>query len=165
MPFTSGGAGGGGGAVTSVQITGDVGATGALAGAVNIAIIGGTNADTSVAGSTLTVNATAGAAHPVTTQTGPVTYSTTTADYFIICDVSGGDVTVNLPAVVAGDAGQTWAVIDNGSAGTNSIVLDANAVGGTTISGGPTPASNTLTFSTPSGALNVMTDGSTYFVY
>ncbi len=168
MPFTNkpGTGGGGGTGITSIGLTDGTTATSTLTtGAGVFGIIPGEGMTSSVTGFNIELAATGSGRKAVrNVDSGLSPAAVSTDNYFILCDVSGGDVTLRLPSIGASNIGDTWVVIDTGSAGpapgSNQVIIDAATTAGTTING-----SGTLTISTAQAAVNIMTDGTVFRVY
>ena len=159
MPFRSSGgsSGGGSGTVTSITVAADSGSGGSITSSGTITISGGTGVTTSVSGTDVTV--TSSASTSLTTVTKNTTDSpyTVSAEDVVFCDVSSGNLTVNLPSSPVD--GRVINLIDTGSATTSpgfQVTVDGN---GNTING-----QSSFTINGAYQSIEVIGNGSAYFI-
>jgi hypothetical protein len=99
-----------------------------------------------------------GIIHNLTTVTSP-TYTILSTDYFIAADSSANAITLTLPNTNTDEAGRTFIIKDvGGNAPTYSITIDGYQL--ETIDG-----ATSVDIDSPYGAVNLFTDGTSWFIY
>jgi hypothetical protein len=91
----------------------------------------------------------------LSTITRTASYTATATDYSIICNNTGGAITISLPAA-AGCAGRVY-VVKKVSAALNNVVIDPN--GAETIDGAAT-----RTLSVQYEGVHIQSDGTNWYV-
>lgn len=162
MPFRSGGSSGGGGGsgtVTNVSLAADSGTGGSITTSGTITISGGTGVTTSVSGLDVTVNSSAASNLTTVTKTSSDSPYTVGAEDVVFCDVTSGNLIINLPSTAVD--GRVINIIDNGNATPSGSPPFATTINGNgnTISGAAT-----FVLRNPYTSLVVIGNGSLYFI-
>ena len=159
MPFRSGGSSGGGGSgtVTNVSLAADSGTGGSITTSGTITISGGTGVTTSVSGLDVTVNSSAASNLTTVTKATADSPYTVSSEDVVFCDVSTGNLTINLPSTAVD--GRVVRIVDIGSADPSpafQVTIDGNS---STISG-----SSSLVLDAGYQSITVVGNGSNYFL-
>tara|TARA_Y100000004_G_scaffold196178_1_gene265368 strand:+ start:575 stop:1057 length:483 start_codon:yes stop_codon:yes gene_type:complete len=160
MPFRGQGSssgGGGSGTVTSVAVAADTGTGGSITSAGTITLNGSGGVSTSVSGTTVTISG--GGSSLLTTVTvnvfsSPYTVASNVDVVFV--DANSGNITINLPSTATD--GRVIRIVDQGASGLSyNTTVDGN---GSNING-----LSSFTINSSYQALNVIGDGSDYFIF